>query len=326
MTKRALITGIAGQDGSYLAELLLSKAYDVWGVVGPQPSNLLDTARATAGIRLHLIDGNLMDMGSLLDSVDASQPDEVYNFAALSFVGDSWTNALETTEVNAVGALRLLEAIREMKPDARFCQASTAEMFGKVQQMPQTETTPVRPRSPYGVAKAYAHFISVNYRESYGMHASSAILFNHESPRRAIQFVTRKITDAVARIKLGLADELRLGNLDARRDWGFSGDYVEAMWLMLQQDEPDDYVVATGETHTVREFCEIAFDRVGLDWERYVVVDSVLFRPAEIDVLCGDASRARTILGWEPRVSFRELVEMMVYADMERLRASTNLH
>jgi GDPmannose 4,6-dehydratase len=316
--KRALITGVAGQDGTYLAELLLSKGYEVWGVVGPEPGAFLDWARQWPD-HLHPVEADLADMQSLLNAVEESLPDEVYNLAAQSWVAASWEAALATTDVNAVGVLRLLEAIRAVKPDARFCQASSADMFGRSVEIPQTESTAIHPRSPYGAAKAFAYFITINYRESYRVHASNGIMFNHESPRRGMQFVTRKITDAVARIKLGLASEVRLGNLAARRDWGFAGDYVEAMWLMLQQEHPGDYVVATGVTHTVREFCELAFARAGLDWEQYVVIDEHLFRPAEIDVLVGDSTKARRVLGWEPRVGFDEVVAMMVDADLERL-------
>jgi len=316
--KRALITGLTGQDGSYLAELLLDKGYEVHGLVRrtATPSterieHLLD--------RLNLIVGDMTDQTSLIDAVAAARPDEVYNLAAQSFVGDSWTVPMNTGDVDGLGVARLLEAIRREKPDARFYQASSSEMYGKVHAVPQSETTPFHPRSPYGVAKVYGYYITLNYRESFGMHASNGILFNHESPRRGLEFVTRKITDGVARIKLGLQDELRLGNLDAQRDWGFAGDYVDMMWLMLQQDEPDDYVVATGETHTVREFCELAFGHVGLDYQDHVVVDPRFVRPAEVDLLLGDPGKAKRVLGWEPKVTFAGLVEMMVDADMERL-------
>lgn len=318
MSKRALITGVAGQDGTYLSELLLGKGYDVYGVVGPQPGEFVKWASQWPE-RLHPVEADMTDMQTLLAVVEESQPHEVYNLAAQSWVAASWETALATTDVNAVGVLRLLEAIRTVKPDARFCQASSADMFGRSVEIPQSETTAIHPRSPYGAAKAFGYFITINYRESYGTHASNGIMFNHESPRRGMQFVTRKITDAVARIKLGIASEVRLGNLDAWRDWGFAGDYVEAMWLMTQQGQPGDYVVASGETHTVREFCELAFDRVGLDWEQYVVVDEHLFRPAEIEVLSGDSSKARRVLGWEPMVRFEDLVAMMVDADMKRV-------
>ncbi len=318
VTKRALITGITGQDGSYLAELLLDKGYEVFGMIR---RNATPSTERIAHIldRITLVSGDMTDHASLIEAVDASQPDEVYNLAAQSFVGDSWSVPIATSDVDGMGVVRILEAIRRSKPDARFYQAATSEMFGRVAETPQTELTQFHPRSPYGAAKAFGYYITVNFRESYGMHASNGILFNHESPRRGMEFVTRKITDGVARIKMGLAQELRLGNLDAKRDWGFAGDYVEVMWLMLQQDTPDDYVVATGETHTVREFCEIAFGRAGLDWERHVVVDPAFVRPAEVDLLLGDASKAKRVLGWEPKVSFPELVEMMVDADLERL-------
>jgi GDPmannose 4,6-dehydratase len=324
LAKRALVTGITGQDGSYLAELLLSKGYEVAGLVRRSSSDPLDRVEAFAD-RLTLIAGDLADQASLMDAVEESQPDEVYNLAAQSFVGDSWKEAAYTGDIDALGVTRLLEAIRRVRPEAHFYQASSSEMFGRVLETPQRESTPFHPRSPYGVAKVYGYFITLNYRESYGMHASNGILFNHESPRRGIEFVTRKITDAVARIKLGLTSELSLGNLETKRDWGFARDYVEAMWLMLQQDVPGDYVIATGETHTVREFCEIAFGRVGLDYEKYVRVDPRFIRPAEVDLLLGDASKARTALGWEPTVSFRELAEMMVDADIERLKPLANL-
>jgi GDPmannose 4,6-dehydratase len=317
VTKRALITGITGQDGSYLAELLLGKGYEVFGLVrrAATPSteriaHILD--------KVHLLVGEMTDQGSLLDAMEVSQADEVYNLAAQSFVGDSWTVPISTGDVDGLGVTRMLEAIRRVKPEARFYQAATSEMYGMVHEVPQTETTPFHPRSPYGVGKVYGFFITLNYRESYGMHASNGILFNHESPRRGLEFVTRKITDHVARLKLGTASELRLGNLDCKRDWGYAGDYVELMWRMLQEDEPDDYVAATGETHTVREFCEIAFSHVGFDWEKYVVVDQKFVRPAEVELLLGDPSKAKAKLGWEPKVSFRSLVEMMVDADVER--------
>jgi len=318
VTKRALITGITGQDGSYLAELLLDKGYEVFGLVrrAATPSterinHLLD--------RLTLITGEMTDQTSLIDAMAQSQADEVYNLAAQSFVVDSWIAPISTGDVDGLGVTRILEAIRRVKPEARFYQAATSEMFGKVREIPQTETTPFHPRSPYGVAKAYGYYITLNYRESYGMHASNGILFNHESPRRGLEFVTRKITNQVARIKLGQATELRLGNLDAKRDWGFAGDYVEGMWRILQADEPDDYVLATGETHEVREFCEIAFSRVGLDYRDHVVVDPKFVRPAEVELLLGSPAKAKEKLGWEPKVGFRELIEMMVDADLARL-------
>jgi len=321
MSKRALITGITGQDGSYLAELLLEKGYEVYGLIRRSSSETVD--RLTNVLpRIQLVGGDLLDPSSMLEALDMARPDEVYNLAAQSFVAESWHEPVHTGEITALGVTRLLEAIRRSAPHARFYQASSSEMFGKVMESPQRETPPFHPRSPYGVAKVYGHFITMNYRESFGMHASSGILFNHESPRRGIEFVTRKITDGVARIKHGLQDELRLGNLEAQRDWGFAGDYVEAMWRMLQQDEPGDYVVATGETHTVREFCEIAFGRAGLDWDKYVVIDERFVRPAEVDLLLGDPSRAREVLGWSPTVPFRELVEMMTDADLERVGSS----
>src|SRR5216117_1941398 len=317
--RRALITGITGQDGSYLAELLLEKGYDVHGIVRRASTEKFDRIEHLRD-RLTLHQGDLLDQRSLVDTLRACDPDEIYNLAAMSFVAVSWIQPTLTAEFTGVGVTRMLEAMREVCPEARFYQASSSEMFGKVREVPQTETTPFYPRSPYGVAKAYGHFITVNYRESYGLYACSGILFNHESPRRGREFVTRKVSDGAARVKLGLARELRLGNLEARRDWGFAGDYVEAMWLMLQQPAAGDYVVATGESHTVRELVEIAFAHVGLDYREHVVVDPAFFRPAEVDVLLGDASKARRVLGWAPRVSFRELVETMVRADLERLQ------
>lgn len=323
MPKRALVTGIAGQDGSYLAELLLDKGYEVYGVVGPVLGELLSDAVAKGGDRLHLLDGDLSDIHSLMSCVATARPDEVYNLAAMSFVGESWKHALQTTDINAVGVLRLLEAIRHEAPHARFMQAASGEVFGKAQGAPQSEATPLHPRSPYGVSKAYAYFITMNYRESHGIFGSNAVLFNHESPRRGVNFVTRKISDGAVRIALGLANELHMGNLDACRDWGFAGDYVEAMWRILQHDKPDDFVIATGEAHSVREFCRVAFERVGLDYQRYVKVDAQFLRPADVEVLLGDASKARSALGWQPQVSFVQLVHMMVDADMERLRLSS---
>ena len=315
---RALITGVTGQDGSYLAELLLDNGYDVFGMTRRASSeNIERIAHLTD--RVTLIQGDLLDPSSLDAALRSAEPAEVYNLAAQSFVPTSWNQPVLTAEFTALGVTRVLEAIRAVDPGIRFYQASSSEMFGKVREVPQNEMTPFHPRSPYGVAKVYGHHITVNYRESYGLFAVSGILFNHESARRGLEFVTRKISDGVARIKLGLADELRLGNLEAKRDWGFAGDYVEAMWLMLQQDEPSDYVVATGEEHSVREFVEIAFEHAGLDWERHVVTDPAFLRPAEVDHLVGDASKARSALGWQPKVSFRDLVEMMVDADLERL-------
>jgi len=319
MAKRALVTGITGQDGSYLAELLLAQGYDVYGLV--RRLSLENYGRiAHLLTQIQLVDGDLLDDYSLLDVIEQVAPDEVYNLAAQSFVPTSFGQPILTAQFNALAVTRLLEAIRRVKPDTRFYQASTSEMFGKVREMPQTELTPFAPRSPYGVAKVYGYFITVNYRESYHLHASNGILFNHESPRRGLRFVTRKITDCVARIKLGLAKELRLGNLEAKRDWGFAGDSARGMWLMLQQEEPDDYVLAMGEEHSVRDFCRIAFEHVGLNYEEYVVVDPQFYRPAEVDRLLGDPTKARTKLGWHPQVSFEELVRMMVEADMVRVR------
>ena len=315
---RALITGITGQDGSYLAEFLLDKGYDVAGMV--RRSSTVNYERiAHIQDRVSFVNGDLLDQFSLIEAVGSFEPDEVYNLAAQSFVQTSFTQPVLTGETTALGVTRLLDAVRTTSPDCRFYQASSSEMFGKVIEVPQTEATPFHPRSPYGVAKVYAHWITVNYRESYGMHASSGILFNHESPRRGHEFVTRKITNTVAQIALGHATELRLGNLEAKRDWGFAGDYVEAMWLMTQQDEPDDYVVCTGETHSVREFCQLAFATVGLNWEDYVVIDPAFFRPAEVDLLVGDATKASNALGWKPETSFAELVALMVDADVALL-------
>jgi GDPmannose 4,6-dehydratase len=319
MQKTALITGITGQDGSYLAELLLSKGYKVHGIVrrsSTENYQRLEHLRAS----ISLLQADLLDQTSLLDALEKAQPHEVYNLAAQSFVPTSWQQPVLTAEFTALGVTRLLDAIRKVCPQARFYQASSSEMFGKVRETPQTETTPFHPRSPYGVAKVYGHYITVNYRESYGMFCCSGILFNHESPRRGLEFVTRKITDGVARIRHGLSDELRLGNLEAKRDWGFAGDYVRAMWLMLQQDEGDDYVVGTGETHSVEEFVRIAFDRAGLDWRRHVVIDPRYYRPAEVDLLLGDASKARRVLGWQPQMSFEQMVCNMVDADIAALR------
>jgi GDPmannose 4,6-dehydratase len=317
-SRRALITGITGQDGSYLAELLLERDYEVFGMTRrASTENVERIAHLTD--RITLIQGDLLDPHSLVSALRTSEPHEVYNLAAQSFVPTSWNQPVLTAEFTGVGVTRILEATRTVDPDIRFYQASSSEMFGKVREVPQTEQTPFHPRSPYGVAKAYGHYITVNYRESYGLFAVSGILFNHESERRGLEFVTRKISDGVARIKLGLAEDLVLGNLDAERDWGYAGDYVEAMWRMLQQDEPDDFLVAMGETHSVREFAEIAFGHVGLDWEQYVKTDPKFLRPAEVDQLVGDASKAKKQLGWDPKHSFRELVEMMVDADLERL-------
>jgi GDPmannose 4,6-dehydratase len=313
--RRALITGITGQDGSYLAEFLLEKGYTVYGMVRRSSSDHFERI-AHLQDRVQLREGDLLDQLSLITLLHETEPHEVYNLAAQSFVPTSWEQPILTSEATALGVTRVLEAIRVVDRSIRFYQASSSEMFGKVRESPQDEKTPFYPRSPYGVAKVYGHYITVNYRESYGLFAASGILFNHESPRRGRQFVTRKVTHGAARIKLGLAQELKLGNLEAKRDWGFAGDYVEAMWLMLQQPTPDDFVIATGETHSVRELCEVAFARVGLDWEKHVVVDKTHVRPAEVDHLIGDAGKARRVLGWSPKVSFRNLVEMMVDADV----------
>jgi GDPmannose 4,6-dehydratase len=324
MTKTALITGVTGQDGSYLAEHLLGEGYRVVGMT--RRSSTVTHERIEHLIDdIELVQGDLLDQNSLAEALRSVKPDEVYNLAAQSFVPTSWNQPVLTGEFTALGVTRLLEAIRQVEPATRFYQASSSEMFGKVIEAPQAETTRFYPRSPYGVAKVYGHWITINYRESYGLFAVSGILFNHESPRRGLEFVTRKITDGVARIKHGLADSLRLGNLDARRDWGYAGDYVRAMRMMLQRDEADDWVIATGETHSVREFCEMAFGLVDLDYRDHVVADQALVRPAEVDQLVGDPSRARGILGWEPQVTFAELVEMMVRADMARIEEAIAL-
>jgi len=314
--KRALITGLTGQDGSYLAEFLLAKGYHVIGMVR-RTSTVNFERIAHIQDDVEIVQGDLLDETSLRHILRHQQPDEIYNLAAQSFVQTSWQQAVLTGETTALGVTRLLNAMQECDYDVRFYQASSSEMFGKVVEVPQTEGTPFYPRSPYGAAKVYGHWITVNFRESYNLHASSGILFNHESPRRGLEFVTRKITYHVARIKHGLATELRLGDLDPRRDWGFAGDYVEAMWLMLQQDRPDDYVIATGETHSVQEFCELAFSQVDLNWRDWVLQDERFMRPAEVDLLIGDATKAREVLAWQPRTSFRELVAMMVESDME---------
>ena len=318
MAKRALITGVSGQDGSYLAELLLDKGYEVWGIVRRLSAENYERIDHILD-RIHLVQGDLLDQSSLASALVQAEPDEVYNLAAQSFVPTSWTQPVLTAEFTSVGVTRLLEAIRTVNPRIRFYQASSSEMYGKVRAVPQDEDTPFYPRSPYGVAKVYGHFITVNYRESYDMHCTSGILFNHESPRRGIEFVTRKVSDGVARIKLGLQTELAMGNLDAQRDWGFAGDYVDAMWRMLQQDDADDYVIATGETHSVERLVEVAFAHVGLDWHDHVVLDDRFVRPAEVDLLIGDRSKAEARLGWTPTVSFEQLVHMMVDADLERL-------
>jgi GDPmannose 4,6-dehydratase len=317
--KRALITGVTGQDGSYLAEFLLEQGYEVHGMVRRASTEKFERIEHLRD-RITLHQGDLLDHRSLVDAIRASRPDEIYNLAAMSFVAVSWVQPTLTAEFTGVSVTRLLEAMREAAPEARFYQASSSEMFGRVRETPQNEMTPFYPRSPYGVAKAYGHFITVNYRESYGLHATSGILFNHESPRRGLEFVTRKITWHAAAIKAGKAKELRLGNLDAKRDWGFAKDYVEAMWRMLQRDEAEDFVIATGETNTVRACVEIAFDRVGLNWEDHVVIDEAFLRPAEVDLLVGDPTKARELLGWEPRTSFQELIELMVDADMALLK------
>jgi GDPmannose 4,6-dehydratase len=316
--KVALITGITGQDGSYLAEFLLTKGYKVYGMVRRSSSEKFERIEHLAG-QVELIQGDLLDPSSLISIVQKCKPQEIYNLAAQSFVPTSWTQPVLTAEFTAIGVTKLLEAIRVVDPSIRFYQASSSEMDGKVLQTPQTEDTPFYPRSPYGVAKVYGHYITVNYRESYNLFAVSGILFNHESPRRGLEFVTRKVTDGVARIKLGLSSELKLGNLDAKRDWGFAGDYIKAMWLMLQQPTPDDYVIATGETHTVQELVEVAFERAGLDWQKHVKLDPAFIRPAEVDLLIGDPAKAQKQLGWKPEVNFKELVHMMVDADIERL-------
>ncbi len=316
--KTAFITGITGQDGSYLAELLLTKGYRVVGMA--RRSSTLNYERIEHIVDdIEIVQGDLHDQSSLVSILEEYKPDEVYNLAAQSFVPTSWSQAVLTGEVTALGVTRLLESIRQVNPRIRFYQASSSEMFGKVMEVPQTEATPFYPRSPYGVAKVYGHWITVNYRESYDIFATSGILFNHESPRRGLEFVTRKISHTVAKIKLGQAKELRLGNLEAQRDWGFAGDYVEAMWLMLQHHEPDNFVIGTGETHSVREFCEIAFSCVGLNYQDYVVQDPRFYRPAEVDLLISNPARAKAILGWQPKVTFRQLVEMMVEADLRRL-------
>lgn len=319
MTKKALITGITGQDGSYLAEFLLNKGYQVFGMV-----------RRTSTVRyeriqhiqpdIQLVQGDMGDLSSLITALSHVEPDEVYNLAAQSFVPTSWNQPVFTGDITGLGVTRLLDALRTVNPAIRFYQASSSEMFGKVREVPQRESTPFYPRSPYGVAKVYAHWITVNYRESYDLFACSGILFNHESPRRGLEFVTRKATYHAAKIKLGLADEIRIGDLDPKRDWGYAGDYVEAMWLMLQQDEPDDYVIASGKTHSIERLLQVAFEHVGLNWRDYAVQDPRFMRPAEVDLLVGDPSKAHAKLGWEPEVSFEELIHMMVEADMKKLR------
>jgi GDPmannose 4,6-dehydratase len=316
--KKALITGITGQDGSYLAELLLSKGYAVTGMVRRSSTENFERISHLKG-KVELKQADLLDELSLIELMETTQPDEIYNLAAMSFVPTSWSQPMLTGEFTAIGVTRVLDAMRRVCPGAKFYQASSSEMFGKVREVPQTEMTPFHPRSPYGVSKVYGHFITVNYRESYDLFAVSGILFNHESPRRGLEFVTRKVTDGVARIKQGLQDKLPMGNLDSRRDWGFAGDYVEAMWLMLQQEQADDYVIATGKMHSVRDLCQVAFGHVGLNYEDHVTSDPAFLRPAEVDQLLGDCTKAGEVLGWQPQVSFDQLVRMMVDADMQRV-------
>ncbi len=322
---RALITGLTGQDGSYLVDLLLEKGYEVYGVVRRSSTETFDRIKHIQD-RVTLVQADLTDQVSMIDAISEVRPDEVYNLAAQSFVPTSWKQPILTADVTALGVTRVLEAIRVVDKSVRFYQASSSEMFGKVREVPQNEQTPFHPRSPYGVAKAYGHFITVNYRESYDIFACSGILFNHESPRRGLEFVSRKVTDGAARIKLGLADELRLGSLDAKRDWGYALDYVQAMWLMLQQDKAEDYVVSSGEMHTVRELCEVAFSHAGLDMNDHVVVDPAFYRPAEVHELLGDSSKAKKDLGWAPQTSFEDLVKMMVTADLKRVQALKDLN
>lgn len=319
---RALITGITGQDGSYLAELLLEKGYEVYGIVRRSSVEKYDRIEQITQ-KIRLVEGDLTDQSSLDHAIQQVQPEEVYNLAAQSFVPVSWNQPVLTADVTGLGVLRVLESLRKHSPKAKFLQASSSEMFGKVVESPQTEKTRFHPRSPYGVAKVFGHHIAVNYRESYKLFACSSICFNHESPRRGGEFVTRKVTQHVAKIKLGLANKLKMGNLDAQRDWGFAGDYTRAMWMILQQPEPDDFVISTGQTHSVQELLEVAFSRAGLDWKKYVEIDPKLVRPAEVDYLCGDSSKARKILGWTPKVGFKELIEMMVDADLAALQAIT---
>lgn len=324
MTKRALITGITGQDGSYLAEFLLSKGYEVYGMVR-RTSTVRYERIQNIQHQLKLIQGDMGDLSSLITAISTVEPDEVYHLAAQSFVPTSWNQPVFTGDITGLGVTRLLEAVRTVNPDIRYYQASSSEMFGKVREVPQTETTPFYPRSPYGVAKVYGHWITVNYRESYDLFTCSGILFNHESPRRGMEFVTRKVTYHAAKIKLELANEIRMGNLESKRDWGYAGDYVRAMWLMLQQDEPDDFVIATGETHSVERLLEVAFGHVGLNWRDYAVQDEAFMRPAEVDLLVGDPAKAKRLLGWQPEVSFEELIGMMVEADLKKLRDNPDL-
>ncbi len=316
---RALITGITGQDGSYLAEFLLDKGYEVYGIVRRSSLEKFDRIEAITE-KIRFVEGDLTDQSSLDQALQQLKPDELYNLAAQSFVPVSWNQPVLTADVTGLGALRVMEAIRKHSPQTKFLQASSSEMFGKVREKPQTEKTPFHPRSPYGVAKTFGHHITVNYRESYGLFACSSICFNHESPRRGIEFVTRKVSQTVAKIKLGVADKLKMGNIDAQRDWGFAGDYIRAMWLMLQQPQAEDYVIATGKTHSVQELLEVAFSHAGLDWKKYVEIDPKLVRPAEVDYLCGDASKAQKVLGWVPQVTFKQLIEMMVDADLLQLK------
>jgi len=322
--KRALITGITGQDGSYLTEYLLSKDYKVYGLIRRTSTANFERIKHIQD-KITLISGDLLDQNSLINAIKESDPDEVYNLAAQSFVPTSWKQPVFTGEATALGVARVLEAIRTVNPKIKFFQPSSGEMFGKAKEFPQTEKTPFHPRSPYGVAKLYGHWITINYRESYNMFCCCAIQLNHESPRRGLEFVTRKVSNAVAKIKLGLSNELRLGNLDAKRDWGFSGDYVKAMWLILQQEKPDDYVICTGINHSVRDLAKIAFDYVNLNWENYVVIDPKFFRPAEVDILCGNSTKALKKLGWAPETSFEELIQMMVDADLERIENDIKL-
>lgn len=324
MTKRALITGITGQDGSYLAEFLLSKGYEVYGMVR-RTSTVRYERIQNIQHHLNLIQGDMGDLSSLITAISTVEPDEVYNLAAQSFVPTSWNQPVFTGDITGLGVTRLLEAVRAVNPAIRYYQASSSEMFGKVREVPQKETTPFYPRSPYGVAKVYGHWITVNYRESYDLFTCSGILFNHESPRRGMEFVTRKVTYHVAKIKLELANEIRIGNLNSKRDWGYAGDYVRAMWLMLQQDEPDDFVIATGQTHSVERLLEVAFGHVGLNWRDYAVQDEEFMRPAEVDLLVGDPTKAKRLLGWQPEVSFEELIGMMVDADLKKLRDNPDL-
>jgi GDPmannose 4,6-dehydratase len=319
LSKTALITGVTGQDGSYLADFLLAQGYRVVGMVRRSSTVTFDRIRHIQD-KIEVVQGDLLDLTSLVDILREYRPSEVYNLAAQSFVPTSWKQPVLTGEFTALGVTRMLEAVRMVDPSIRFYQASSSEMFGKVQEVPQTEKTPFYPRSPYGVAKVYGHWITVNYRESYNLFACSGILFNHESPRRGLEFVTRKVTHSVAKIKLGLANQVRLGNLESKRDWGYAPDYVRAMWLMLRQDHPDDYVVATGETHSIRELCQVAFEHVELDWQKYVVVDPIFIRPAEVDHLIGNAEKAGRVLDWKPSVTFKQLVELMVDADLEALQ------